>query len=135
MRCIVTGVDSGAGRSRVDHETVIDTDGVQTLWSAVGGLPSLGIVAQGSDELEIGVAPGGIRSIVAHLAPHQESIYHWTRTLDVDTVLVGSVELLLDESAVLLMRGDCAVVTGVRHGWRAGPDGCLLAAVQVGVAG
>jgi uncharacterized cupin superfamily protein len=55
------------------------------------------------------------------------STIHSTDTLDVNVVLSGQVELLLDEGrSVLLRKGDAVVLPGVRHGWRAGPEGASI---------
>lgn len=57
---------------------------------------------------------------------------HHTDTVDFDIVLSGSVELILDDGVHRLASGDSVVVTGVDHGWRAGPDGCRLSVVAIG---
>jgi quercetin dioxygenase-like cupin family protein len=59
---------------------------------------------------------------------------HYTDTVDFDVVLSGSVESILDDGAHLLTVGDSAVVTGVDHGWRAGPEGCRLNLMTIGVS-
>ena len=38
---------------------------------------------------------------------------HHTDTIDLDTISSGSIELLLDDGAHSLERGDCVVVAGV----------------------
>ena len=70
--------------------------------------------------------------MVVELGPGSEAPMHHTDTLDLQTVLSGSVELLLDDGAHRLEQGDLVVLTGVDHAWRAGPDGCRLSAVLVG---
>lgn len=57
---------------------------------------------------------------------------HHTDSVDFDVVLEGSVDLILDDGAHPLQRGDSVVMTGVDHAWRAGQDGCVLAASNVG---
>ena len=57
---------------------------------------------------------------------------HHTDTIDYDIVLAGSVELILDDGAHLLGPGDCVVITGVDHAWRAGPDGVILSVALIG---
>ena len=56
---------------------------------------------------------------------------HQTDTVDFDTVLDGSVELLLDDGAHPLAAGDCVVI-GVDHGWRVGTEGATLAVLMIG---
>jgi hypothetical protein len=57
---------------------------------------------------------------------------HQTDTIDFDTVLTGSIDLLLDDGDHPLSAGDCVVVTGVDHGWRVGSEGATLAVVMLG---
>jgi quercetin dioxygenase-like cupin family protein len=65
-------------------------------------------------------------------APGAEFSMHHTDTVDFDVVLSGSVDLILDDGGHPLAVGDSAVVTGVDHGWRAGPQGCRLAVMTIG---
>jgi quercetin dioxygenase-like cupin family protein len=48
-------------------------------------------------------------------------------------VVAGDVELGLEDGSVHLHAGDAVVVNGVEHSWLAGPDGCLIATVMVGL--
>ncbi|HEY6531567.1 MAG TPA: hypothetical protein VIY72_04650, partial [Acidimicrobiales bacterium] len=57
---------------------------------------------------------------------------HHTDTIDFDTVLEGSAVLILDDGRHVLEAGDVAVVTGVDHGWEAGPEGTVFAFVFLG---
>jgi hypothetical protein len=60
----------------------------------------------------------------AHL---DSSAMHTTDTLDIDVIIRGEVELLLEEGrSVTLRPGDSVVIPGVAHGWRAGPEGVEL---------
>ncbi len=67
-------------------------------------------------------------------APGMGFSMHHTDTVDFDTVLSGSIELILDDGAHPLVAGDHVVVTGVDHAWRAGPDGCRMSIVSLGVS-
>jgi quercetin dioxygenase-like cupin family protein len=58
---------------------------------------------------------------------------HHTDTVDFDTVLSGSVELTLGDGMHQLAAGDSVVMTGVDHAWRAGPEGCRLNVMSIGV--
>jgi hypothetical protein len=134
MKAVVTGTAPG-GRSCVDR--VVDdltTGGVFDVWASVGGAPSLGLDRDAPDLMDLGVSPGGVRWVTANFAPGQEAAMHWTRTIDFDTVLRGSIELLLEDAVVALEPGDCVVVRGVRHGWRAGPSGCTFTSAVLGVS-
>jgi mannose-6-phosphate isomerase-like protein (cupin superfamily) len=57
---------------------------------------------------------------------------HHTDTLDFHLVLSGSIDLTLDTGIHELRPGDCAVITGIDHAWRAGPSGCRLSTVMLG---
>jgi quercetin dioxygenase-like cupin family protein len=57
---------------------------------------------------------------------------HHTDTIDFDTVVEGSAVLILDDGRHVLEAGDVAVVTGVDHGWEAGPEGTVFAFVFLG---
>lgn len=88
---------------------------------------------EGRGELiDLDVAPGGCLFALHRFEPGAEIGMHYTDTMDFDTVLSGSVELILDDGPHVLTVGDCVVVTGVDHGWRAGSDGCVLTAVNLG---
>lgn len=56
---------------------------------------------------------------------------HHTDSLDFDLVVEGTIELILDEGVHALAAGDCVVMTGVDHAWRAGPEGCLMSGVTL----
>jgi quercetin dioxygenase-like cupin family protein len=57
---------------------------------------------------------------------------HHTDTVDFDLVVEGTIELILDDGAHALQSGDCVFMTGVDHGWRAGPAGCILSGTSLG---
>jgi hypothetical protein len=62
--------------------------------------------------------PGVIRWCVTRFGPGYESKMHTTHTIDLDVVLDGELELVLDDGSVVLGPGDGVVVPGVRHAWR-----------------
>ena len=78
------------------------------------------------------IDPGLVRWMVVELGPNAETPMHHTDTLDLQTVISGSVELVLDDGAHRLEQGDLVVLTGVDHAWRTGAQGCRLSAVLVG---
>lgn len=87
----------------------------------------------GSGELvDLGVGPGLATWNLWHWSPGGEYQMHHTDTVDFDTVLDGSVVLILDDGEHPLEAGDHLVVTGVDHGWRAGAEGCTLVAIALG---
>ncbi len=136
-RVLITGVDS-AGRSCVVQQQPVSLSGTQeiaySVLHATTSIPSLasngGRVA---DHLDLGVAAGGISWMVIEYGPRVAFSMHHTDTVDLDTVLAGSVELTLDDGVHDLVVGDCVVVNGVDHAWRAGADGCRLSVMAIGV--
>ena len=82
--------------------------------------------------VDLGVGPGGVNWGVVSFDPGREASVHHTDTVDFDLVLDGSIELLLDTTTVELRPGDAVVVTGVDHGWRAGPDGARMSVLSLG---
>jgi quercetin dioxygenase-like cupin family protein len=64
--------------------------------------------------------------------PNSEWPPHYTDTVDVDIVLEGSIELVLDDGAHRLEPGDSVVVHGVDHAWRVGEGGCTTCVVAIG---
>jgi quercetin dioxygenase-like cupin family protein len=85
-----------------------------------------------ADTRDLGVAPGAAEWLVVDWAPNTEAPMHHTDTLDFDLVVEGSIEVILDDGPHLLEAGDCVVITGVDHAWRAGPAGCRLSVALVG---
>jgi quercetin dioxygenase-like cupin family protein len=140
-RLLITGVDA-AGRScaaRDARVTLQGNPGMQGLqFSVLYDAPSLLTISTGggraADLLDLVVAPGALRWTVINYAPGAEFAMHHTDTVDFDVVLAGSVELLLGDGAHPLTVGDSAVVTGVDHGWRAGPQGCRLNVMTIGAS-
>jgi mannose-6-phosphate isomerase-like protein (cupin superfamily) len=63
---------------------------------------------------------------------HSWPTVHHTDTLDFHLVLSGSIDLILDTGIAELKPGDCAVITGIDHAWRAGPNGCRLSSLMLG---
>jgi hypothetical protein len=82
--------------------------------------------------LDIGVPPGLARWSRIRFPPNQTRGNHHTDTIDCHTVVEGAIELLLDDGAHKLMPGDSAMVTGVDHGWRTGPEGCAVSILIFG---
>ena len=134
MRQIVTGVDDG-GRSCVVAETVNppagETIGVHRVF-ATASTPAPARPAGRSRFADLHVDVGRTRWIMVQWPPGLSAEMHHTDTLDFDACLAGSIELVLDDGPHRLEAGDCAVVTGVDHGWRAGPEGCTLAVLLLG---
>ena len=71
--------------------------------------------------------------ILTHMGPGLDVPMHSTPTVDYAVVLSGEVELGLETGPVLLRTGDMMLVNGVKHSWKAGPQGCAIATVLVGL--
>lgn len=89
-------------------------------------MPPIDDGGRAAGKLDLVLPPGALRWTMIEYAPGAEFSMHHTDTVDFDVVLSGSVELVLDDGDHLLEPGDSAVITGVDHGWRAGPRGCRL---------
>ncbi len=122
---------------RVDGGTIDPGRGssvVNELWSLTGEPsvstddPTLGLESFGVD-----VPAGETRWIITQMGPGLVAPMHSTPTIDYGLVVAGDVELGLEDGSVHLHAGDSAVVNGVEHSWLAGPDGCLIATVMVGL--
>lgn len=139
-RLLVTGVDA-AGRSCAEQDGPVTLDGFPgfegILFSVLYATPSAPAISRGgrsADTLDLGVPPGTVNWKIIDYGPGVAFSMHHTDTVDLDLVLSGSVELILDDGAHPLEAGDTAVVTGVDHAWRTGPEGCRISVMSVGVA-
>jgi quercetin dioxygenase-like cupin family protein len=70
--------------------------------------------------------------MVIDYEPNAVFSMHHTDSVDFDLLLQGSLELTLGDGIHRLEPGDCVVMTGVDHAWRAGPDGCRLSVTAIG---
>ena len=78
--------------------------------------------------------PSGATSwIVTEMGPGLEVPKHSTATIDYGFVVRGDVQMGLDTGTITLRAGECVLVDGVTHSWTAGPDGCVIVTVQLGI--
>ena len=138
MRRLVTGIDA-AGRSccveRADvhfEASVIDPELARAGVYETDQCPPPGRPAGHGVDVDTGLAPGLVRWSVIRFPPGFAYPMHHTDTIDLDLVLEGSAELVLDDGAHLLEAGDCVAVTGVDHAWRVGPQGVTMSVTTVG---
>ncbi|WP_240761112.1 AraC family ligand binding domain-containing protein [Mycolicibacterium sp. CR10] len=136
LRTLITGVGAD-GRSCVLGEENLALDQLAPGFAmaipyATTASPPPARPAGAAPLIDQGIAPGVVRWMVVDLGPGIETPTHHTDTLDLQTVLSGSVDLVLDDGAHHLEPGDLVVLTGVDHAWRAGPHGCRLTAVLIG---
>ncbi len=116
-------VDPGAGSSVVNELWSLTDDPAVTTDDPTAGLQSF----------SVDVPAGGTRWIITQMGPGLDALMHSTPTIDYGVVVAGDVELGLEDGLVHLYPGDSVVVNGVRHSWLAGPDGCVIATVMVGL--
>ena len=136
MRCLITGIDD-AGRSCVVRERdvvfaeIMPGLSFDGLFKTIEGpLPSR---PDGRGDLvDLGVAPGQCSWLLSRTDAGGQVTVHHTDTVDFDMVVAGAVELVLDDGPHALDTGDCVVMTGVDHAWRAGADGCIISAIAIG---
>jgi quercetin dioxygenase-like cupin family protein len=80
--------------------------------------------------------PGQLRIHMVRHPPNSEGPpphLHWHDTVDVQWVFEGQMTLGLDDgSEVVLGPLDAAILYGANHSWRAGPEGALVAVINVG---
>lgn len=137
MRCLITGTDA-AGRSCVVNELeapVPQAGEPVDVWPLFRS-PADGPPARppgGGESRYLGVRPGQLRWVVSRWEPDsQRTSIHHTDTVDLDLVVAGSIDLLLDDGPHHLATGDCVVISGVDHAWSVGPEGCTLSVVLLG---
>lgn len=133
MRLIVTGVKDG--RSCVVREVDLAGGGgafaaTPMMDLALAELPPRPVGRGAYADLH--VPPGRMSWLRVHFGPGEEHPFHYTDTIDCHTIVEGSMALLLDDGAHELNAGDCAVVNGVDHGWRVGPQGCTSSLLLFG---
>lgn len=136
MRTFITGFDA-EGRSCVVSRDELSLDQLAPGFAmaipyATATTPPPARAGGSAPLIDQGIAPGLVRWMVVDLGADSETPMHHTDTLDLQTVLSGSVELVLDDGAHRLEAGDLVVLAGVDHAWRAGPDGARLSAVLIG---
>ena len=133
MRMIVTGVRDGKSCVVEDTDYTPKEPGLAIMPMLDLELNALPPRPAGrGDFLDTGVADGALRWFRVRFPPGEAWAPHHTDTIDLHTIISGSVELILDDGAHRLGPNDTAMVTGVDHGWKAGPEGCLTSIVILG---
>jgi len=136
MRRLVTGIDD-RGRSfvitEVDVQFGITEDrgvvSVEQLY-VLDALPPQPQRAGNSDILDMGFGTG-LSWMIIRWEPGGEWPPHYTDTVDLDIVLDGYIDLVLDDGVHRLEAGDSVVVCGV-DAWRVGEAGCTMCVTAIG---
>jgi quercetin dioxygenase-like cupin family protein len=130
----VTGVDAD-GRSCVVDEITNGPTGstvsVHTVFETAGN-PAPPRPPGHGGAMDLKVPVGIARWIIVQWPPGLTAGMHHTDTIDFDTVLAGTIDIVLDDGSHRLEAGDCVVVNGVDHAWEAGPDGCTMGVLLLG---
>ena len=134
MQHVVTGLGSDGRSTVLEQRDLSESPGDRVVFEAIAGtddLPPrlLASLADHGDAANIGVPQVGSSWLIVKWPPNSDAYMHRTDTLDYDVVLTGQVTLLLEDGEVTLDAGDSVVIPGVRHGWRAGPEGCVSSVV------
>lgn len=138
MRCLIVGPDD-AGRSCVLEEREVSFGeiapglSVHGVYKTLESPPAVRLAGRG-ELVDLGTGPGQCSWALWRFEAGGEVGMHHTDTVDFDVILEGTVDLILDDGTHSLGSGDCVVMTGVDHGWRAGPEGCLVSGTALGCA-
>jgi quercetin dioxygenase-like cupin family protein len=130
----VTGIDDNGSScitSKMNSEGPIPVTSPLTVYTGPS-LPELP-ASPGGGELMANIAPpsGSARWTLVDFAPGTHYPLHYTTSIDVSTVLDGTIEFGVDTENVQLAAGDTVVVNGVSHSWYA-PNGCRLLVSMLG---
>jgi mannose-6-phosphate isomerase-like protein (cupin superfamily) len=93
-----------------------------------------------AEAVDVGLAPGVVRWMVVEHQPHEvhdgpvtSTTMHHTNAFDLVFVQDGTAQLVLQDGEHEVGAGDFIVTPGVDHAWKAGPNGCRLVVVSVGM--
>jgi quercetin dioxygenase-like cupin family protein len=132
IRRVVTGHDED-GKSVVlsdgpppQHHSMqgpaVGADFVE-MWNSPEAVPTLTSTPDGEpNEKPFTIMPpsGHLMRIISIYPPSaggQRTVMHRTRTLDYAVVIEGEIVLILDDSEVVLKKGDVSVQRGTDHAW------------------
>jgi hypothetical protein len=134
MRCLIAGVKDG--QSCIIETISCDGGGpdavIHELFE-IATLPPQARPAGLGAFLDLGLPAGGLRWRLINFPPNLEyPTMHHTDSVDCNTVIRGKTDLILADGAHTLVAGDCAVVPGVDHTWKVGPEGCTVVYTLIG---
>jgi quercetin dioxygenase-like cupin family protein len=136
MQILITGVDDQGRSCVVETRTGSDTPftgGINvTVAAETASSPPPPRPPGHSELLPIVRGPGIARWSFVEFPAGLTTAFHHTDSVDFDVILDGRVDLLLDDGAHPLLRGDAVVVNGVDHGWETHDEGCRMSVVVIG---
>jgi hypothetical protein len=133
MRFLVAGCRDGRSCIVEDTDCSPSREGMSTQSVAELDLRNLPPRPPGKGEfVDIPAPDGTMRWYRTRFIPNETRRVHHTDTIDCHTVVAGRIELLLDDGAHLLEPGDSLMLMGVDHGWRTGPEGCVVSMIILG---
>ncbi|OZD00389.1 hypothetical protein CH281_18610 [Rhodococcus sp. 06-221-2] len=133
-----TTADGQHSRERVDNVPDLGPSSglVAELWSNTPGATVDGSIdpVSGDEPFKPNVKPGQVVLRQVSYGPGYRSPMHRTSSLDFNVVVAGSVTLILSSGPGIAMEpGDSVVIPATEHAWLAGPDGCTVSVVNVGM--
>ena len=109
---------------------------VAELWrdSAGGAVDGTHDPVSGDEPFTPNVKPGQVVLRQVSYGPGYRSPMHRTSSLDFNVVVAGSVTLILSSGqGIVMQQSDSVVIPATEHAWLAGPDGCTVSVVNVGL--
>lgn len=102
---------------------------IADIWET-DGLPTYNMADPVGTPQSFSIEPSGTGMRIRYFvwgANLDSSTMHTTDTIDINHVIAGEVELLLEEGrSVMLRAGDSVIVPGIPHGWITGPNGVTM---------
>ena len=133
MRHLVAGYRDGRSCIVEEVDCSPSADGMSTQSVASLDLRNLPPRPPGKDEfVDIPAPEGTMRWMRVRFEPNETRRVHHTDTIDCHTVVAGRIEALLDDGVHMLEVGDSLMMMGVDHGWRMGPEGCVVSMILLG---
>lgn len=140
MRLVIVGRDP-QGRSTVERVDQLERSpdvpvtelAIAEVWASAAVAGSTADRPRTPPLRPLACPVGEVSWRVVHHPANAHIGLHRTDTVDCDIVLEGGLELELEDGRITLVPGDLVVIPGLAHGWHAGPNGCTVSAVLVGI--